>query len=295
MPVSPPRPKGPHLNALRAFEAAARLGSFAAAAEELSVTPGAVTQHIKTLEAWAETRLFTRNARGVELTSVAQALVPEFIRAFDQLGLAVHALRKQVAPNKIKLATLPSLAQYWLPARLGQLRQNAPDLQVSVIALEEPPNLVREPIDLSLFFSSDPLGPNDIEVLQDRIFPICTPELSARLNSLEDLRHETLLRDSTWAEDWDLWLAAQTDQSGIATGGTEHSLFAVALEEARHGGGVLMAHEALVQRFLDSGELVRPFPGIVDLPRKLVLRIAPEMARSDQLGQVKDVLLGAGN
>ncbi|SPF78971.1 Glycine cleavage system transcriptional activator [Aliiroseovarius pelagivivens] len=293
MPVSPPRPKGPHLNALRAFEAAARLGSFAAAAEELSVTPGAVTQHIKTLEAWAEAPLFVRNARGVALTPMAEALVPEFTRAFDQLGLAVHALRKQVAPNKIKLATLPSLAQYWLPARLGRLRRIAPDLQVSVIALEEAPNLVREPIDMSLFFTADPLGPNDIEVSQDRIFPICTPELAARQTRLEDLRNETLLRDSTWSDDWERWLSAQTDQGGIATGGTEHSLFAVALEEARHGGGVLMAHEALVQRFLDSGELVRPFAGIVNLPRKLVLRLSPKMIRSDQLALINDVLVGA--
>ena len=293
MPVSPPRPKGPHLNALRAFEAAARLGSFAAAAEELSVPPGAITQHIKTLEAWAETPLFTRNARGVALTPMAETLVPEFTRAFDQLGLAVHALRKQVAPNKIKLATLPSLAQYWLPARLGRLRQIAPDLQVSVIALEEPPNLVREPIDMSLFFTADPLGPSDIEVSQDRIFPICTPELAARLTCLEDLRNETLLRDSTWSDDWEHWLSAQTDQGGIATGGTEHSLFAVALEEARHGGGVLMAHEALVQRFLDSGELVRPFAGIVDLPQKLVLHLSPKMIRSDQLALIKGVLVGS--
>lgn len=295
MPVSPPRPKGPHLNALRAFEAAARLGSFAAAAEELSVTPGAVTQHIKALEAWAGTSLFLRGARGVELTPTAQALVPAFTRAFDQLGLAVHALRKQVAPNRIKLATLPSLAQYWLPPRLGQLRQAAPELQISVIALEEPPNLVREPIDMALFFSSDPLGPNDLELARDRIFPICTPELAARLTRLDELRDQTLLRDSSWAGDWELWLAAQTDQGGLAVRGREHSLFAVALEEARHGGGVLMAHEALVQRFLDSGELVRPFPGIVELPRRLVLSMTLEMRRSDQFDRVKSVLLGAGS
>jgi LysR family glycine cleavage system transcriptional activator len=206
----------------------------------------------------------------------------------------VHALRKQVAPNRIKFATLPSLAQYWLPPRLGQLRQAAPELQISVIALEEPPNLVREPIDMALFFSSDPLGPNDLELARDRIFPICTPELAARLTQLDDLRDQTLLRDSSWAGDWELWLAAQTDQGGLAARGREHSLFAVALEEARHGGGVLMAHEALVQRFLDSGELVRPFPGIVELPRRLVLRMTLEMRRSDQFDRVKSVLLGAG-
>ena len=83
MSVSPPRPKGPPLNALRAFEAAARLGGFALAAEELSVTPGAVSQHIRALEDWAGVALFERRAQGVRLTPEGAALAPRFARAFD--------------------------------------------------------------------------------------------------------------------------------------------------------------------------------------------------------------------
>ena len=78
MSIIPPRPRGPHLNALRAFEAAARLGSFTSAAEELGVSPGAIAQHIKALEEWARAPLFARNARGVSVTRLAESLLPDF-------------------------------------------------------------------------------------------------------------------------------------------------------------------------------------------------------------------------
>ncbi|WP_343211857.1 LysR family transcriptional regulator (plasmid) [Aliisedimentitalea scapharcae] len=292
MAIVPVRPKGPHLNALRAFEAAARLGSFTAAADELAVTPGAVTQHIKSLEAWAEAPLFVRNARGVVLTPLAEELLPGFTSAFDQLGLAVQALRAKAAPSKVKVAALPSIAQLWLPPRLGQIRRAIPEISVSVVAMETPPNLTREPFDLTLFYSAAPLGTNEVEVARDRIFPVCAPEIAARLDGLADLSKETLLHDGAWANDWDMWLSAQPDGDGIARAGTVHSLFSVALEEARHGGGVLIAHEALVQPLLDSGELVRPFSASLDLPTRLVAETAPSFARSPIFNQVRNLLLG---
>ena len=292
MAIAPVRPKGPHLNALRAFEAAARLGSFTAAADELSVTPGAVTQHIKSLEAWAEAPLFVRNARGVVLTPLAEELLPGFTAAFDQLGLAVQALRTKAAPGKIKVAALPSIAQLWLPPRLRQLRRAAPEISVSVVAMETAPNLTREPFDLTLFYSTSPLRSDETEVSKDRIFPVCAPEIAARLSALADLNNETLLHDGAWAKDWDMWLSAQPDAHRIARGGTVHSLFSVALEEARHGGGVLIAHEALVQPLLDSGELVRPFTASLELPARMVARTAPAFAHSPMFAQVKAFLLG---
>ena len=85
MPVSPPHPKGPPLNALRAFEAAARLGGFKAAAEELCVTPGAISQHIKSLEEWAGATLFERRSQGVVLTALGMKLGKEFSQAFDSM------------------------------------------------------------------------------------------------------------------------------------------------------------------------------------------------------------------
>ncbi|MBO9451302.1 LysR family transcriptional regulator [Tropicibacter sp. R16_0] len=280
MSVSPPRPKGPHLNALRAFESAARLKSFAAAANELSVTPGAITQHIKALEAWAESELFVRHKRGVELTPLGEELLPELTAAFDMLGGAVQSLRTKGTPNKIRIATLPSIAQLWLSEKLGKLRRIAPDISVSVVAVETPPNLAREPYDVSIFFKSGTLEKTETALFQDRIFPVCTPEAAARLNSVSDLENETLIHDSTWAGDWELWLKTFPEISRRGTRGPTHSLFSVALEEACNGAGILMAHEALVLAKLRSGALIAPFPEKVSLDRSLVMDVAARFQRN---------------
>ena len=95
MSLLPPRPRGAHLNAMLSFEAAARLGGFAAAADELSVTPGAVSQQIKALEDWIGAPLFERRTQGVALTALGQGARDEFTSAFDSLGHALHALRAQ--------------------------------------------------------------------------------------------------------------------------------------------------------------------------------------------------------
>ena len=290
MAVSPRRPKGPHLNALRAFEATARLGSFSMAAEELSVTAGAVTQHVKALEAWAGTKLFARKAHGVELTPLAEELLPRFSYAFDELGHAVQMLRTKATPNRIKIATLPSIAQLWLAPRLGRLRQIAPEVSVSVFAMEAPPNLIREPFDMTLFFSIEPTGTKNVELFRDRIYPVCSPEIAKRLKVIKDLKSETLLHENAWLNDWDLWLGAVPDAKGINSAGTVHSLFAVALEEARHSGGVLMAHEALVAPLLRSGELVKPFDDDLELPHKLIASPTKAFAKTPIYERVVQVL-----
>lgn len=291
MSLSPQRPKGPHLNSLRAFEAAARLKSFAAAADELSVTAGAVTQHVKTLEAWAGTPLFVRNARGVTLTPLAEDLLPQFSYGFDQLGAAVHNLRNKAQPERIRIAALPSIAQLWLAPRLGKLRLLATEATVSVVALEVAPNLAREPFDLALFYSEEAPSDFDLTVSDDVIFPVCSPAVAARLQDVSDLKSETLLHDGSWRDDWEKWLKSQENPQSMPKSGTVHSLFSVALEEVRHGGGVLMAHELLVQDFLKAGVLVRPFSGSLTLPRKLVAKFTPAFCKSPVYEKVKSVLL----
>lgn len=275
MPVSPPRPKGPPLNALRAFECAGRLKGFAAAADELGVTPGAISQHIKSLEAWAEGELFVRNTRGVVLTPLGEDLLPGFSTAFDQLSDAVQELRTKSTPHKISIATLPSIAQLWLSERLGTLRRLAPEISVSVVAAETPPNLAREPFDVTLFFRDGAPERDEIAIFQDRIFPVCAPKIAGRLTHIADLQGENLLYDTTWADDWTHWLSKVPDGLRIRKRGPAHSLFSVALEEACNGAGVLMAHEALVASRLKSGALVAPFSHKVPLDRSLMMRMSP--------------------
>ena len=261
MAVSPPQPRSPPLNALRAFEAAARLGGFKAAAEELSVTPGAVTAHIKTLEHHLGATLFERHAQGVRLTALGARVAAPLGEAFDQLAHAVAFMRAQAQPHSVHLATLPAIAQLWLLPRLPLLREALPDITISVTAMEHPTDLKRSPYDLNLFFSK---GNEGIVLSEDVIFPVCAPALLPRLKTLGDLNDVPCVTDAVWSSDWADWLQ-QAQKPGrqpgpvIQTRGPVFSLYALALDEALSGSAVLVAHACLVQHWLDNGRLVAPF------------------------------------
>jgi DNA-binding transcriptional LysR family regulator len=265
MAVSPPRLPDLPLNALRAFEAAARLGGFAAAAAELGVTPGAVTAHVKQLEAVLGAALFVRAPRGVELTPLGARVLPELSAAFDGLSEVGRRLRAEARPRQVHIATLPAIAQLWLSPRLPALRAAYPAISISITAMEAPPNLKRAGFDLCLF-PDDHLG---TIVAEDRIFPVCAPGMAAQVQRAEDLAHVPCLTDTAWRSDWAVWLAHMG--SDVVPRGPVFSLYALALEEAVNGGGVLMGHAALVGRHLEDGRLVRPLDGEVTLPRALRL------------------------
>lgn len=271
MPVAPPRPKGPPLNALRAFEAAARLGGFARAAEELSVTPGAITQHIKTLEEWIGAPLFERRSQGVQLTAAGARLRPEFTAAFDRMGEAIHSLREVTETQVIHIAALPSIAQLWLSARLPRLREENPHVQFSVTALEQPPNLLREMFDWSLFLEPGPVI-DGVTLAQDEILPVCAPALAATIKTPDDLAAHSLLIDETWARDWDIWAQAAGWDRPTGTTSARFSLYALAVEETRNGAGVLMGHKSLVQADIETGRLVAPLKQTAQTDLCLVLR-----------------------
>ena len=291
MSIATHRPKGPPLNALRAFETAARCGSFTAAADELCVTPGAIAQHVKTLEHWAGAALFIRKAHGIELTALGSDILPGFITAFDSLGDAVKSLRTRARPDEIRIAALPSLAQLWLSPRLPRIRAAYPDLGISVFASEYPPNLDREQFDLSIFFQDAPLASGQLRIEHDVIFPVCSPALSQRIQHPEDLGAVTCLHDVSWNNDWQLWLQEQEPVIDVHTSGPGFSLYSLMLEEARNGAGVMIGHQALVRDHLERGELVRPFAGSVTLERGLVLSVQVNAPNADILKKIANALL----
>ncbi|MFO6464359.1 LysR family transcriptional regulator [Jannaschia sp. KMU-145] len=231
MSVDPPRAPDLPLNALRAFEAAARLGGFKAAAGELGVTPGAVTAHVKGLEDRLGAPLFDRLARGVRLTPLGASVLPGLTRAFDDLGTAQHTLRTGAAPARLSVATLPSIAQLWLQPRLPALRATMPGLSVSITAMEAPPPTKRAPHDLWLFY-----GPG-----ADILVPVRAPGGTA-----------TRLTDASWAGDWATWDAAT---GGVPAPGPVFSLYGLAIEEALRGAGTAMGRLSLVAGLLAEGRL----------------------------------------
>lgn len=286
MSLKAPRPGFPALNALRAFEAAARHESFAGAAEELNVTPGAVAQQVKGLEAWLGQPLFHRQSHGLRLTAAARAALPELIAAFDALGLAVRGLRDSLGPAELRIAALPALAQLWLSPRRAALAELCPGRSLSISALETLPDLGRELYDLALFYTEGAApGADPIPLAEDRIFPVCSPALLAAGRTLkkpEDLAGMTLLHDTAWRDDWPLWLARAGVTDLDAASGPSFSLYSLALEAARDGAGVLMGHEALVAQDLERGDLVAPFALKVPTGRMLSLTLPPHAAGSER-------------
>jgi LysR family glycine cleavage system transcriptional activator len=290
MPVAPPRPKGPPLNALRAFEAAARLGGFTQAADELCVTPGAISQHIKYLEEWLGAPLFERRSQGVKLTILGASVVDQFSTAFDTMSEAVRTMRMGASQPTINIAALPSVAQLWLSPRLSAIRAALSNHKISVTALEIAPNLNRELFDISVFISA-PLGDSTETVIKsDVIFPVCSPEIASRLKTPTDLLNEVWLYDTIWADDWNLW-AKQIDTSLInAQDGPRFSLYSIALEEAKNSAGVLMGHEALVASQLKDGSLVMPFDLKVHSGNSLILKTAGHVAKHSAVAELIEML-----
>ncbi len=291
MPVSPPRPKGPPLNALRAFEAAARLGGFNNAAEELCVTSGAISQHIKTLEDWVGAKLFERRSQAVELTNIGEEVVEEFSSAFDALGNAVRLLRNKTSVSSINIAALPSIAQLWLSPRLTAIRSAFPHIIISITALENPPNLNREIFDISLFFeATSNANKNEMILEQDIILPVCSPEIAKRLKKPADLANETCLYDVLWPNDWTNWLKKAAPEVTTPKNGPSYSLFNIAVEETKNGAGVLIGHKSLLEAALKSGDLIAPFQQTVTTEKPLVLKFADAQNTTDDLMQVIDCL-----
>ncbi len=290
MAVSPPRPKMPQLNALRAFEASARLNSISAAAAELFVTPAAVAQQIKSLESWAGEKLFKRNAQGVELTPLGSSVMADFTDAFDHLGAAVQKLRTSAAPLEVRIAALPSIAQLWVSPKLPEIREAMPQVLISVSALEQRPNLVREPFDLAIFYEDQSVENVAATVGCDMIYPVCSPAIAARLKSVNDLAGEVFLHDSTWKNDWKTWLSVASPGQNLNKSGPEFSLYSLALEECKNGAGVLIGHEALVRAQIDSGQLVEPYAIKVALPRNLAFSTLKPLDENPVLAKVVAML-----
>ena len=290
MPVLPPRPKSAPLNALRAFESAARLQSFAAASDELCVTPGAITQQIKSLESWAGAKLFDRKAQGVVLTELGHGILAELGKAFDLIGSASTTLRSSANPHIVRIATLPGIAQLWLSPQLPGIRKIFPKLKLYVTAMETVPNLDREPYDLAIFFSKTIDGDDLTYLEKDTLFPVCSPGFLEIMDG--DLLKQTdkLLTDATWETDWQIWFEGTQNVKAVTPSGPVYSLYSLALEEVRQGAGLMIGHLPLVRKYLQDGSLVEPFNSRIETGYSLTARISKGCGNPDQICALISIL-----
>lgn len=259
----------PPLNALRAFEAAARLGSFKDAAAELSVTHGAISRHIRLLEDWlGPPALFRRLNRRVVLTPTGVALRDEAGPALDRLSAAAERHRARGGkppPAVLRVNALATFTLRWLLPRLAQFRELHPEIEVRLSTSNEPLEALSEPYDVIIRGGPDTFyGFTGHAFLTERRLPVCSPTLLARLplKEVADLRSHTLIHASTLPRVWPDWLAAAgaPDVAGGAALTLDH--FYQTLQAALDGLGVAMGPTALVAADLAAGRLVTPFPSI---------------------------------
>ena len=256
----------PPLNALRAFEAAARHLNFSRAADELAVTPGAVSQQIQNLEDYIGAALFKRTPRGLLLTDAAQTALPALREAFDRLAEAASLLTAAVDGRRLTLTAPPSFAAKWLVPRLKSFEEAYPQVDVWLSADLDIVDFSSGEIDVAVRYGAGRYPGLEIQrLISETVIPVASPQLVAG-NALEtptDLSRHTLLHDGSpdaddSCPDWSMWLAARGVKGVDGTRGPRFNQSSLVVEAAVGGRGVALAKRTLAQADLDAGRLVVP-------------------------------------
>ena len=270
----------PPLNALRAFEAAARHLSFKNAARELHVTPGAVSHQVKQLEEHLGVPLFRRLTRALELTAEAHALLPKVQEGLAAIAEAVDRVRLREESSALTVIAPPNFAARWLVPRLARFTNAHPNLDLHIASRPTmidgredsevvPVHDARDdaPLAMVRFGDGKYPGAQVDEVFSAVYVPVCSPRLMKGAHPLrkpEDLRHHTLLHDDTVVEEgarpsWSDWLDAVGVRDIDAGRGPHFSDASLAFEAALEGMGVALAMRPLVRTEIEAGRLVVPF------------------------------------
>ena len=257
------------LNALRAFEAAARCFSFQAAARQLFVTPAAVSHQVKRLESYLGVALFRRGHRSVELTPEGQSLAASLGELFGQLDLALDRATSSSRAD-LRVSTVESFAAKWLAPRLYRFHRERPDLRVRVETDDAPVDFSHASgVDVAIRYGLGGYSGAWAERLMEAsVFPVSSPSLDKDVGkplvAPSDLRHHTLLHDESAAgragvPDWRAWLDATGVSHVDATRGPVFASIYLAQEAAIAGHGVALGVAPLVEEDLRRGRLIRPF------------------------------------
>ncbi|MBL8658896.1 MAG: transcriptional regulator GcvA [Rhodospirillales bacterium] len=254
----------PPLNALRAFEAAARHLSFTRAAEELNVTQAAISHQVKALEEQLGLPLFRRLNRALVLTDEAQALFPVVRRALDDLAEALERLYSRNAAGALTVSVLPSFAVKWLVPRMSLFQDQHPGIDLRITAADRLVDFVRDSVDVAVRFGAgDWPGLRADFVVAEHVTPVCAPALAARLRVPDDLASMTLLHEEMAPIPrfpvWETWLRAAGAKGVNHDKGPRFSHTHIMLQAAIDGHGVALAQMLFAADDIAEGRLVAPF------------------------------------
>jgi LysR family transcriptional regulator, glycine cleavage system transcriptional activator len=273
----------PPLNALVAFEAAARHLSFTRAARELHVTQAAVSHQIKALEDDLGVRLFQRLNRALLLSDEGQRLLPAVREALDRIDEASRSLRGVATPRTLRVSAVPSFTARWLVPRLGRFREAHPDIDVLIAPTAELADFARGDADVGIRYGRGVYpGLRADRLLDEEMFPVCSPALlqgPRPLGAPADLRHAVLLHDEVH-DDWRSWLLAAGVTGVDATRGPVFVDSSMLVQAAAEGLGVALARRRLAAAEMAAGRLVRLFD--ISLPVEFAYYVVSPEGTADR-------------
>ena len=256
----------PPLNAVKAFEAAARHLSFTRAAEELFVTQAAVSHQIKALEDFLGLKLFRRKNRSLLLTEEGQGYFLDIKDIFSSLGEATDRLLARSAIGSLTVSMTPSFAIQWLVPRLSKFSEKNPDIDVRIKAVDTEDGTLTDDVDVAIFYGQGNWPGLRADKLRNEVLiPVCSPLLltgSKPLSKPSDLKFHTLLHDSS-RQNWQAWFKHCGITDINVNQGPIFSHSSLVLQAASHGQGVALGYSVLARPDIEAGRLVCPFSEVL--------------------------------
>lgn len=248
---------------MRSFEAAARLKSFNKAAEELFVTPSAISHQIKTLEEFLGAPLFRREKRRTHLTPAGEKYLTAVEHALDEIDLATRRLISSPNTSVVNISVVPAFLTRWLVPRIRQFQEQYPDVELRLSASTGLVDFTHSDTDMAIYFGRGEW--ENVEMLYLRevnLVPVCSPKLlegEQPLCSVKDLPYHTLIQVTSRLDEWELAL----EKTGISTAQISKTLTfsstSLAISAAIEGVGIALTDLELVEREIEFGQLIIPF------------------------------------
>lgn len=283
----------PPLNALRAFEAIGHHLSLARAADELCVTPSALSHQLGQLEQQLQVKLFTRTGRGLAFTEEGRVLHEEVTQCFGRLARTIDSIRPGKRRQTLTVSMLSTFAMRWFIPRLPDFQQRYPELDVRISTSIALADFQRDQVDCAVRFGTGNWPGVQADFLfREQLTPVCTPALARQLDQPADLLGLTLLHSKQRPDDWRVWLSAE----GVSGGGTDSGLMFetrnFAIQAAESGLGVAVVDPALAEEALQSGRLVLPFKDVIPGPNGYYFVYPSGGAGVEKVAQFREWLIG---
>jgi LysR family glycine cleavage system transcriptional activator len=257
----------PSLNALKAFEAAARHESFTTAAEELSVTQGAVSHQVKALELELGIRLFDRERQGLAITRAGRSYLEVVRDALDRIALGTERIQHQSRSGALTVSTSPDFAAKWLVNRLGRFAETHSDIDLRISATLHHVDFAREDVDLAVRHGDGNwAGLEVVRLCSEQLFAVCSPKLCQRIRAPADVLKFPLLHLDD-RKDWSAWLEAAGVLDAELSHGPVLNRASMVIDAAIDGQGVALARTTLAASDLINGRLERPFAAALRLSK----------------------------